>query len=440
MSDTPAPPRSERSPGKGRTRRPLRVSLGIAGCLLLLLGGGFLLLRPTLAWQPKLRAARDALQRGDFHKARAAWEECLQIAPASTEAHLGMARACRMTGDFKSATTHVLAARQTGSNRDDVDIEQLLLRAHYGEANQVLAELMTRVPDGSPRVPDAQEALALGYLTSGQLNAARKCTEKLIESRPDYWLGYWIRGALEEREQRLPEATRDFQHVLKLFPEQADARLWLARNQVTNKDHQTALENFQRLLSVKSVQAEAALGAAECYRALGQPREAMPLLAAAVDDPKTRGRALLQRGLLALDSESPQQALDWLRQAAAIPPPSVELYQGFSAAFRKLGDTAQATQAEDLVNRLQSDLKEIERIAARIRQLEVGKDKGEYLQLLTQMGGISLRIGNADRGLNCLENALRESPEYKPALLALADYYEKKGDADRARGYRERAR
>jgi Tfp pilus assembly protein PilF len=52
---------------------------------------------------------------------------------------------------------------------------------------------------------------------------------------------------------------------------------------------------------------------------------------------------------------------------------------------------------------------------------------------------ISLRAGAAEEGLRWLNSALKEDPHYAPAHKALADYYQRHGDFNRAAQHRQKA-
>jgi Tfp pilus assembly protein PilF len=60
------------------------------------------------------------------------------------------------------------------------------------------------------------------------------------------------------------------------------------------------------------------------------------------------------------------------------------------------------------------------------------------LDYRVEIAQIFMRSGQEREGVIWLKGALQIDPNYPPALTALAEYYEKKGETLRAREYRER--
>src|SRR5262245_54714612 len=116
-------------------------------CLLasLALGGAWL-------WNHlEYQRAEAALQQDQYAAGLRHLRSCLFLAPGSVANHLLAARLERFAGNFPKAESHLERAFQLqGGSSETLQLEWTLLRAHRGEAQDVVGGLQKCVDSGHP--------------------------------------------------------------------------------------------------------------------------------------------------------------------------------------------------------------------------------------------------------------------------------------------------
>ncbi len=141
--------------------------------------------------------------------------------------------------------------------------------------------------------------------------------------------------------------------------------------------------------------------------------------------------ALRERGRFALAAKEYAQAEQWLQKAVDLWPYDYDaqwgLQQALQALERKEDANARRVQALQLRGRQ-------ERISA--IQMHDMPAKPSDPALHCELGVLFLAIGERGLGERWLHSALRLDPSMSAAHAALADQYEKAGDAERAQQHR----
>jgi predicted Zn-dependent protease len=101
--------------------------------------------------------------------------------------------------------------------------------------------------------------------------------------------------------------------------------------------------------------------------------------------------------------------------------------------LRQGGRQAEAKALQDQLKRLQTDQDRLQRLQGAMR------DKPADAALRSEMGSLLLRLGQTEEGVRWLQSALKKDPKHKTTHRALADYYEKAGQKDRAARHRRLA-
>lgn len=225
-----------------------------------------------------------------------------------------------LLGDAKSfldkgmLTEAERAARQyLDQHADSADGHYLLgyILFRQAKATASLAEYTEGAKYRKPSVLDLQ-AVGADYVLLGDFPDADKWFAKSVEWEPASVLGWYYLGRTKYNENRFEEAVDAFQHCLKL-----DAR---------------------------HVKAEDNLGLS--YQALGRQDEALQAYRNAIDwqadgAVKNPGPYVDMASLL-LETNQPEQALEYLRKAIAIAPDDPKAHQQLGKAYFNLNDLPKA--------------------------------------------------------------------------------------------------
>jgi predicted Zn-dependent protease len=226
------------------------------------------------------------------------------------------------------------------------------------------------------------------------------------------------------------ELVASYRRILELDPENDHVRLQLAWQLHRSHHAQEALEQYQYLHSRLGDTPEVLCGIATCLGNLDQPDEARRLLEQVLASEPHNKLALAERGRLAMQYESPTEAERWLRQAVAQRPPEHEALYRLFQCLQRMGKQKEAAEIQATLKAIESDLTELRET---IRQIATTPHDPEPR---CRAGAILLRNGKDKEGLRWLASALVEDPRHSATHRALAEYYERTGDAKRAAHHR----
>jgi tetratricopeptide (TPR) repeat protein len=375
------------------------------------------------------RAAQRALERSDFPTARDHLAWCLKVWITSPDAHLLAARTARRAGVYDEAEQYLRACRALGAPAESVDLEHMLLRAQRGDLTNAEGYLVSRVLENHPDTILILEVLTKAYARAYRLVEAEECVRRWLERAPEDVLAWTWQGQLAQDAFNNAEALRAYARIVELDPDNDDARLVLA-SLLIRKSPPEALEHFQRLRRRLGDVPLVLVGLASCERNLAHPDEARRLLEMVLPTHPQNWSALAERGRLALEYESAQEAEKWFRLAIAILPfekdVNYDLYQCLVSLGRK-------KEAETQLAKLKRTEADLDRLRALIRA--AGQNAGDP-SLPFEVGQILMRNGQETAGVRWLQRALQADAGYVPAHRALADYCQRTGNSDQATEHR----
>lgn len=425
------------TPARAAATRRRAVSVGVLlvvlAVLLVLAGlglGGYAYVRHhRKAGEAALGADKPADARAHFDKALRVW-------PWSAETHRLAARAARMAGDFPAAEAHLnRAIRLHGEATEGIQIEYLLMRAQTGDLDRVAQPLFDLAEAGHPDAKVIFDTLSQAYLYGLRFKLAYACISRWIELHPDTPKAYLLRGFALERLANHKAATQDYHKALEIDPNDLLARLRVAEMLLEDKQAPEALPHLERLYrqAPDDPRVQARLGM--CKVLLGKGDEARPLLEASAA--VLPADAALHVALAQLDIQDGRgaEAEARLRKVLAADPSDTEARYNLSPALRLQGKTDEAA----------AELKEYEKYKVLVERsnklLQDIPDKPDATaDEFSELGRTLLETGRDKTGLKWLDRALEKAPGHQPTLRALAAYYEGKGDAAQAAGYRRQVR
>jgi Tfp pilus assembly protein PilF len=406
------------------------------GRRLLLLFVVFLLLGAWLGGQHlwaywHYREAQKALGTRDFAAAEQHFEESLRVWSSSSETHLQAARAARKAGDFDTAERLLARCRDLGGEADAILLELQLAQVQRGHLMDVEPQLVDRVLHNHPESVAILEVLTLASIQTFRLAHALECLRRWLEREPNRVEAWLLQAYVYDRLRNPSQALASYRRAVELDPVNDEARVHMAVQLAGGNYVEEAFAQFQYLREKQGDTPTVLTGLAYCHRMRNEPQEARQLLEAVLADHPRDWKALAERGRLAMEEESPQEAEKWLRQAVTIAPHESEISYSLCQCLRRLGKNK---EAEEVLAALKSVEKDLEHMAELSRQIARSPHDPA---LRCEAGLLLIRNGLDSEGLRWLESALAEDPRHKPTHLALADFYARQGEKEKADQHRE---
>jgi predicted Zn-dependent protease len=231
------------------------------------------------------------------------------------------------------------------------------------------------------------------------------------------------------------KAIPDYRRVLELDPERHEACWRLARCLVDGGSYDEALPLLEQTLARRPGDVEVQVNLARCEHMLGRPARAVAILDGVLQEHPDNALALRTRGQLALLSDRPAEAEHWLRRARRAAPTDNQASWSLAQALRQQGKDAEAKAEQEIANRLKDRRARLGEITTRLMA-----EKPLDPALHAELGSLLIDLGHGKVGESWLLSALHLDPANGPAHAALADYYQARGDAERAARHREQAR
>lgn len=410
-------------------RRSLRLVLLVS--LLLLLG---LALGGQHLWAYwHYREAQKAMGLRDFAGAQQHFGLCLKVWSSSTEVHLKAARAARKAGDFEETERLLRRCRDLDADAEAIHLEHLLVQVQRGRLADAGPQLVSRVLQNHPDSAAILEVLTLAHIQTYQLAIAQECLKRWLElepDRPEVWL---LQAYVFQRLQNASETLASYRRAVELDPDNDDARLELAGQLARANNVEEALAQFESLRQKQGDTSAVLKGLAYCRRMMNQPDEARRLIEVVLTEHPRDWRALAERGQLALEYESALEAEKWLRQAVAVAPNEKDVNYSFCQCLQRLGKHREAAEVLAKLERVERDLAHMADLSRAIAQAPHDP------ALRCEAGVLLLGNGLESEGLRWLESALAEDPRHAPTHQALADYYKRTGNSERAEQHRRLA-
>jgi tetratricopeptide (TPR) repeat protein len=380
--------------------------------------------------------AEAEVAQGRFDEAGRHVRSCLRVWPGSARAHLLAARVARLSADYPAAEEHLNACtRLQKTATEDTQLEWVLLRAQRGEVEDVLPGLWYAVQHEHPRKPAILEAVARGYMMQLNYRQALVCLNEWLRLEPDTaraldWRG-WVLQALD----RAADARADYERALQLEPDRSAARLRLVNLLLARKNSQDALPHLEHLARTRPDDPEVRLARARCHALRGETAEAVALLDGLLAERPDDPAALVVRGDVAIQEGRPAEAESILRRALASKPTDIEvlytLYRSLQAQPGREEDAERCLARHDRVK------KDLDRVNTLLK-MEAEK-ASEDPAVACEIGTLLLRLDEDRVGLYWLYKALKVDPRHRPTHEALAAYYDRVQQPEKAAEHRRLA-
>ncbi len=439
----PAPPPPDRTPlwkrwgralGRGcrhLASHPRRLAVAVAVLALLAFGAKLVGTR-LWAWS-EWRAARSCLERYHNREAAEHLHNCMDVWPDDAEVLLLAARAARRLGEFETAEKLLNRCTAPGRHADEVELENVLLRAARGEIGQVGAFCEALIAREHPATSLVLEALVYGSLETLRIPYAARTLDEWLKRQPDNPQAHFFRGSLHHQLGNYDQAAVSFRRALELDPDLDAVRLALASLLLQLNRPTEALPHLEYLRGRTPRSAKARTQLAACLARLGQEGEAAKVLDEVLTEFPHYPPALAERGKLAFRAGDLDRAEALLKQACARSRDHTAHYQ----LYLCLGERRKTEEARAVLKQMKEIEADLQRIHE-LRSVALPRSPRDPT-LLHELGRLLLRTDEVGEGLRYLQRALQENPEHGPTHATLADYYQRTGQLGRAVRHRELA-
>jgi len=410
-------------PSVRNIRRPVR---GLA--VVLLVGitclSAYFVFR-TLWGDPLLRRAQQALDHYHLAEAREHLLAYLTSHPANANAPFLLARTARRLGAYKEAVQHLEECQRLGGIPEQIDLELLLLDAQRGKLQGVEGRLRAYVENNLPDTQLVLEALSHGYLQRLRISDAKSSIKAWLEREPDNPTAWFLQAKVAETEKDFPAARDSYRRAVELDPALRPARLFLAKQLLSQRAASEALEHFQYLHAEAPEDREILLGLAGALTAVHRADEARPILDKLLAKDPDDALALTLRGRLELDGKRPEQAESWLRRAVTLAA-NERAVAGLVDCLTRQGKTKDAAPFQERLKDIQAKMGRLESFLK--QAIQSPQDAGPRCEI----GKTYLELGDEAEGLHWLHSALAEEPGHEPTHRAFIEYYRRIGRPDLA--------
>jgi tetratricopeptide (TPR) repeat protein len=403
--------------------------------LLLLIGVGASMAGFYLWASYHLREARAALERYHNNEAMLHLHACLTVRPHDPDALLLAARAARRSNNLDGAD-EFLNQYQTVRGADDeaLFLERVLVRVQRGEIDSVSNYCRSLIEQDHPAAPLVLEAIARGCMRMYRPVEAEHALKEWLQRQPDNPEALSLQGQLYDLQMRMHDAIVSFRRALTVDPELDEARIRLFNELMQLGLAEEAQPHLEYLCQRFPDNPMLQVHLARSRDRQGQMEEAEKILDAVLARHPNLAAALAERGKLAQRARQTEEAERYLRKAVQLEPGDHQANYQLWLCLDQNGKAEEARKVWDHMDQITEDMRVIQDIAATKMQRTPHDPALHY-----KVGMISLRAGSTEEGLRWLQSALKEDPAYAPAHLALANYYQRRGDLNRAAQHRQKA-
>jgi tetratricopeptide (TPR) repeat protein len=379
-------------------------------------------------WQ----AAELALEQDQAEQAHDRLSLCRWVWPRSTRVYILSARAARLSGHMDEADAYLKEClRLEGGLTEATQLEFLLMRAQTGEEDEVADVLSSYVTNKHPESALILKTLAGAYMHDLRFGLAHTWLSRWIDEVPSAAQAFYWRGWVLDRLSNLDEAMKDYERALERDPDLVPVRLRMAELYLEKSRPADALPHLERLARQFPERPDVLARLGHCRFLQGQPAEARRLLEAARQQLPDDSALLLNLAKLELQEDRPVQAERLLRHALEVDPTDVVAEYTLVNCLQNQGRKQEAAPLLEHCIKQRTALDEANKLL---------KDEAAHTsrdpEAAARIGAALLRIGRERQAMYWLEQALLRDPAHQAAHQALADYFEKKDQPQKAAAHR----
>lgn len=397
-----------------------------------LLAGGVVAWRAgrRLAAEQHRQAGQAALERGELESAQRHLERYLALHPQDADVLFLAARTARRREAFGEAESY-LDRCEGLVPRAELAVERAMFAVQQGQLGPWEDALAERV--GGPNAYLRLEALARGRMKASRLSEALRDLNHLLRLQPNNVLGLMWRGSAYETLDEPEKAVKDYRQAVEIAPGWGHPRRLLAKLLARRGHPGEALVQYEIVRRLDGEDSEVMLALARCRQDLGEVENGQALLDRWLGDHPDDVPALVERARLDCGRKQWAEAEVRLRRAIELAPRDREALLARAHCLMGQGKPDESNRIMAQVREIEDDQFRVQRLIRRLAE------RPDDAVLHRDIGLTFLRLGQYPEAEQRLLRAVELDAAHRPAHEALAEYYARRGQADRAAHHRRLA-
>lgn len=278
----------------------------------------------------------------------------------------------------------------------------------------------------------------------GQFGRAEKCLLDILKVAPNLIEAHNSLGFVYAAGKQHQKALEQFERVLAANPKHAHTHHNIANSLYGLGLYEKAIEHFQAALSIDGKLTDSLIHCGMAYHQLGQTEAAIQCLHRALDQDKLNAYAFHVLGKFHADLKDYPRALDYLQNASNLAPENIEFQLEFARTLDKSGliddaDSLYLQICKDNPDSLDTIIN-YTKFLITYRRYDEALGYAQHAQQIApkdaqvteQLARIHLSMNNTEEALKHFNNALIQSPNNLSILRGLGIAYLETGDFAKA--------
>ncbi|HEV8132334.1 MAG TPA: tetratricopeptide repeat protein [Acidobacteriota bacterium] len=261
-------------------------------------------------------------------------------------------------------------------------------------------------PDNSP----ALSALGRLYVRANQFAKAEQALQNLVNHQGEGPEDLFLLAISQVEQQRFAPALENVKRLVQFNP--GNIRVLMLQGFIFERvgDNEKALATYQEVLKLQPDNSEAKRHVASLLAEKGKSKDATEMLEELAKRNPFDSSVLLELGKTQREQKKHGEAIATFRSAAKVDPENIEISYWLAAT---LADTGQREEALAILKKVLEPQ---------------DKDRRKKIPILLQIGSIQREDAQYDAAIGTFQQLLREFPDSLQAYLYLADTYRQKKD------------
>jgi tetratricopeptide (TPR) repeat protein len=378
--------------------------------------------------QSQFRGAQQALHQERFAEARACLQRCLRLWWWQTpDVLLLAARLERLNENYPEAERYLAQSQKLrGHAHEATQVEEMLLGAETGQFPAVETALWQRTQHKDPESPQILRTLTKVYLSQLNLFPAWKAVNGWLSLNPDSGEAHAWRGEIALRWGESTQAEKDLRKTLIIAPQRSGTRLLLVQLLLQKYGNPSEiLPHIQYLLKEDPQRPDYLVALAQYHSLQADFPAARTILNQVLEANPTHIGALLQQANIAYEAGDFAVAEEWTRKAIAQDSHDFKSRGLLVDCLKRQGSPPKLAQAALEHKKAVAAKADADRLFQLGRQIsETAQAKPIPADVWAEFGGLLVRTGKVQEGLQYLNKALALEPQNTTAHGLLAQYYE----------------
>jgi predicted Zn-dependent protease len=358
------------------------------------------------------------------------WLKSIPAGQSDAHREFLMARAYRRLGQLDLVREHLQRAFDLRFPFERLQREEWMAMAQSGQMRDAEPHLRELLQNPGEDGQEICESYVSGYFRNRQVWKAMPIVDAWQADFPDDPLPYSIRGGRFRELEKWPEAIAEYKKALELTPEDTHIRLQLAICLKAAVKFDDAEVEFRQCLKETPQDKSLLAEWGDLLLSIGKTSEATAvfeqLLAADPKNPDARsalGGILLKNGK-AID------AVAMLKPLYSERPYDMKVQYAYASALQAAGNSEMASVIFNQVATAETQLRRKRKL------MEELDPSASQVDQRFEIAMIAMNHESPDEGIRWLMSVIDLDPGYAPAYAALADYYQKTGNAELEQKYR----